>query len=293
MAKVFGSAIKRGEDPRLITGRGKYLDDIQLPGMLHAAILRSPYAHAKIKSIDISKAAEVPGVVGVCTGKDFEDLPTLPCAWQAQSGKVANYLNTPRVLEIDKVTFTGAGVGDRRGSLHGSGCARIDRSRLRSAADATVVNAEEATKPGAPQLHDNAANNICFDWNCGDQEATDQALSQSDLLVKQRLVNQRLIPTPLEPRGVIGQYNAATEEYTVWMTSQAPHVMRLLMTAFVFGIPETKMRVIAPQVGGGFGAKIFLYPRVLPHGCLDQEARPPGEVDGDAPRKLRRDHPRS
>jgi carbon-monoxide dehydrogenase large subunit len=228
--------------------------------MLHAAILRSPYAHAKIKSIDISKAAEVPGVVGVCTGQDFEDLPTLPCAWQAQSGKVANYLNTPRVLEIDKVTFTGAGVAvviaeDRYTAQDALELIEVDYEAL-----PTVVNAEEATKPGAPQLHDNAANNICFDWNCGDQEATDQALSQSDLLVKQRLVNQRLIPTPLEPRGVIGQYNPATEEYTVWMTSQAPHVMRLLMTAFVFGIPETKMRVIAPQVGGGFGAKIFLYP---------------------------------
>ncbi len=256
--RLIGASIKRREDPRLITGEAKYLDDIQLPGMAHLAILRSPHAHARIKKIDTSKAAAVPGVVGVFTGEDFKSLPALPCAWQA--GGVKNNVNTPRVLEIDKVTFTGAGIAavvaeDRYIAEDALALIDVDYEVLPA-----VVDAYEATQPGAPQLHDNATNNVVMDWSCGDAQATDQALKQSDVVVRQHLVNQRLIPTAMEPRGAIAQYMPATGEFTVWMTSQAPHVMRLLMTAFVFGIPETKMRVISPQVGGGFGSKIFLYP---------------------------------
>ncbi len=256
--RVFGSSIKRVEDPRLITGQAKYLDDIQLPGMLHAAILRSPYAHARIRSINTRKAEELPGVVAVFTGADFKDLNPLPCAWQA--GGVKNNANTPRVLEIDKVTFTGAGVAvvvaeNRYIAEDALSMIEVDYEPL-----PVVVDAQKATEPGAPQLHENAPNNICMDWTCGDEQATDEALRNADIVIKQPLINQRLIPTPIEPRGAIAQYVPATEEFTVWMTSQAPHVMRLLMTAFVFGIPETKMRVISPQVGGGFGTKIFLYP---------------------------------
>lgn len=256
--KIIGSRIKRREDPRLITGEAKYLEDIQLPGLLHAAILRSPHAHAKIKSIDTSKAAKHPGVVAVYTGKDFSDINPMPCAWQA--GKVKNNVNTPRVLEIDRVTFTGAGIAvvvaeDRYTAQDALELIHVDYEVLPA-----VVDAEKATKAGAPQLHENAANNIALEWTCGTQDTTDRALKEADVVVKQRMINQRLIPTPMETRGCIAQYQAATEEWTVWMTSQAPHVMRLLMTAFVFGVPETKMRVISPQVGGGFGAKIFLYP---------------------------------
>ncbi|GIK65394.1 MAG: aldehyde dehydrogenase [Chloroflexota bacterium] len=256
--KIIGSRIKRREDPRLITGEAKYLEDIQLPGLLHAAILRSPHAHAKIKSIDTSKAAKHPGVVAVYAGKDFADVNPMPCAWQA--GKVKNNVNTPRVLEIDRVTFTGAGIAvvvaeDRYTAQDALELIHVDYEVLPA-----VVDAEKATKSGAPQLHENAPNNIAVEWTCGTQDATDRALKEADVVVKQRMINQRLIPTPMETRGCIAQYQAATEEWTVWMTSQAPHVMRLLMTAFVFGVPETKMRVISPQVGGGFGAKIFLYP---------------------------------
>ncbi|MBZ0316957.1 MAG: xanthine dehydrogenase family protein molybdopterin-binding subunit [Anaerolineae bacterium] len=256
--KIIGSRIKRREDPRLITGEAKYLEDIQLPGLLHAAILRSPHAHAKIKSIDTSKAAKHPGVIAVYTGKDFADVNPMPCAWQA--GKVKNNVNTPRVLEIDRVTFTGAGVAvvvaeDRYMAQDALELIHVDYEVLPA-----VVDAEKATKAGAPQLHENAPNNIALEWTCGTQDTTDRALKEADVVVKQRMINQRLIPTPMETRGCIAQYQAATEEWTVWMTSQAPHVMRLLMTAFVFGVPETKMRVISPQIGGGFGAKIFLYP---------------------------------
>ncbi|MFQ5595985.1 MAG: xanthine dehydrogenase family protein molybdopterin-binding subunit [Anaerolineae bacterium] len=258
MAKLVGSSIKRREDPRLIRGEAMYLDDIKLPGMLHAAVLRSPHAHAKIKSITTEKAADLPGVVGVFTGKDFEEINPMPPAWQA--GGVESNPNTPRVLEIGQVTFTGAGVAvvvaeDRYTAEDALALIEVDYERRPA-----VVDAEKATQPGAPQLHENAPNNICMDWSCGDQAATDQALSEADVVVRQRLVNQRLIPTPIEPRGAIGQYDPGTEEYTLWLTSQAPHVHRLLITAFVFGIPETKMRVRSVQVGGGFGAKIFLYP---------------------------------
>jgi carbon-monoxide dehydrogenase large subunit len=258
--KVFGTAVKRKEDPRLITGEAKYLDDVQLTGMVYAAILRSPYAHAKIKSINTDKATKAPGVVAVFTGKDFSDLPALPCAWQAEAGRIKNNVNTPRVLEIDRVTHTGAGVAvviadDRYAAEDALGLIEVDYQPL-----PVVVDAEKATQPGAPQLHENAPNNICMDWKNGDKEGTEAALASSEVVVKQRLVNQRLIPNVMEVRGCIAQYQPASEEYTVWMTSQDPHIMRLLMTAFVFGIPETKMRVLTAQVGGGFGTKIFLYP---------------------------------
>ena len=254
---VVGTPVKRTEDPRLITGEARYLDDIQLTGMTYAAILRSPHAHARIRGINTAKAAALPGVIGVYTGQDFADLPALPCAWQA--GGVKNNVNTPRVLEIDKVTFTGAGVAvvvaENRyiaeDALH---LIEVDYEVLPA-----VVDAFKATQPGAPQIHDNAPNNVVMEWECGNQASTEQALQSADVVVKQHIVNQRLIPTPMEGRGAIAQYLNATGEYTVWMTSQAPHVMRLLMTAFIFGIPETKMRVISPQIGGGFGSKIFLY----------------------------------
>ena len=258
--QTLGASIKRKEDPRLLTGEAKYLDDVQIPGMVHAAILRSPYAHAKIKSINKDKAVKVPGVITILTGEDFKDLPALPCAWQAEAGRIQNNVNTPRVLEIDRVTHTGMGVAvvvaeNRYIAEDALNLIEVDYEPL-----PVVVDAEKTTQPGAPQLHENAPNNICMDWSCGNKDGTDAALGSSEVIVKQRILNQRLIPNSIEPRGCIAQYMPASEEYTVWMTSQDPHIMRLLMTAFVFGIPETKMRVIAPQVGGGFGTKIFLYP---------------------------------
>jgi aerobic carbon-monoxide dehydrogenase large subunit len=254
---ILGAPVKRVEDARLITGEGQYLDDLNLPGMAHVAILRSPHAHARIKSIDTTKASAAPGVVAVFTGKDFEQLPALPCAWQA--GGVENFVNTPRALEIDRVMHTGAGVAavvaeDRSAAEDALGLIEVDWEQLD-----VVVDAEQAAKEGAPQLHENAPGNIVMDWSCGDAEATERALGEADVVVEQRLVNQRLIPTPMEVRGAAATYEPSTGNYTVWMTSQDPHIMRLLMTAFVFGISETKMRCIALHVGGGFGTKIFLY----------------------------------
>jgi carbon-monoxide dehydrogenase large subunit len=270
---LIGARIKRVEDPRLITGAAKYLDDLRIPGMAAVAILRSPYAHARIRSIDTSAAAQAPGVIGVFTGKDFEHLNPLPCAWQASGAE--NFVNTPRALEIDRVTFTGAGVAavvaeTSAQAEDAMGLIRVDWEPLD-----VVVDAEEAVGEGAPQLHENAASNIVMDWSCGNLEGTDAALAEADVRIEQRLVNQRLIPTPIEPRGAAAQFDPVTGQYTVWMTSQAPHVMRLLMTAFVFGISETKMRCIAPQVGGGFGSKIFLYPEyVLMAALAEKVGRP-------------------
>jgi carbon-monoxide dehydrogenase large subunit len=258
MTTYVGQPIKRVEDPKLIRGEASYLDDLKLPGLLHAMILRSPHAHARITGISTERAESVPGVVAVYTGKDFAAYNAMPCAWQA--GGVKNNVNTPRMLETDKVTHLGAGVAvvvaeDRYAAEDALALIDVDWEVLPA-----VVDAKQAAQPGAPQIHDNAPGNLVMEWQCGDRAATDAALAAADVVIKQPLINQRLIPTPMEPRGAVGQYHPGTDEYTLWLTSQAPHVHRLLITAFVLGIPETKMRVIAPQVGGGFGAKIFLYP---------------------------------
>jgi len=271
--RILGAPVKRVEDARLLTGAGKYLDDLKLPGMVHAAILRSPYAHARIKSIDTTKAVAHPGVIGVFTGKDFEQLPALPCAWQA--GGVENFVNTPRALEIDKVMHTGAGVAavvaeSRYAAEDALELIDVDWEPL-----GVIVDAEQAAAEGALQLHENAPGNIAMDWSCGDADATDRALADAEVVVEQKLINQRLIPNPMEVRGAAATYEPSTGEYTVWMTSQDPHIMRLLMTAFVFGIPENKMRCIALHVGGGFGTKIFLYHEYVLMAALAQKLERP------------------
>ena len=255
--RIVGRSIKRREDPKLITGQGNYLDDIKLPGMLHIALVRSPYAHANIVSIDASKALAMPGVVAVFTGADMMDINPMPAAWQA--GGVKNNAVTPRALAVGKVTL----VGDPVAMVIAE-----DRYTARDAVDAVdveyepldaVVDARKAVEPGAPQLHAGAPNNVVFEWECGNQAAADAAVASAEVVVKEPIINQRLIPTPMETRGSVARYDTATGEFTVWMTSQAPHVHRLLLTAFVFGIPEHKLRCIAPNVGGGFGQKIFCY----------------------------------
>jgi carbon-monoxide dehydrogenase large subunit len=256
--KLVGKPIRRREDPKLMTGDGHFLDDIKLPGLAHAAVLRSPVAHAKIRSIDTSRAMTMPGVIGVFTGEDLADVNPLPCAWQAAG--VDNNVATPRLLALGEVRQVGDPV------------AVVVAESVYQANDAleaidvdfdempTVVDAREAIKDGAPQLHENAANNIVMHWTCGTDAATvDSALAAADVRVSQSIFNQRLIPTAMEPRGSVGQYDPGTEEYTLWATSQAPHVHKLLIAAFVLGVPEQKVRVIAPDVGGGFGSKIFLY----------------------------------
>jgi carbon-monoxide dehydrogenase large subunit len=259
--KLFGQAIKRREDPRLITGQGSYIDDIKLPGMLHAAILRSPYAHAKINSINTEAAKALPGVVAVITGEEIaKEQNPLPCAFPA--GHVENNINTPRALAIDTVRFTGDGVAIVIAESPYIAYDAIDLIEVDYEPLDVVVDAEAATKEGAPQLHENAPNNIVFRRTYGKEQETAQAIEQAEAVVKQRIINQRVLPTPIETRGYIGRYDEATGDYTLWANSQAPHVHRLLLTAFVLGIPENKLRVIAPDIGGAFGAKIFIYPEM-------------------------------
>src|SRR4051794_33381021 len=256
--KMVGQAIKRREDPRLITGAGNYLDDVKLPGLTNAALVRSPHAHAKINGIDTGKAKGMPGVLGVFTGDDFMDLNPLPAAWQAAG--VKNNAVTPRVLAVKEVHQVGDPVAV---------VVAESLSQATDAADAVVVDwqplpavvdAKKATEAGAPQLHEEAPNNIVLEWTCGKDAATvDAALGAAEVRLSTHIINQRLIPTPMEPRGSIGRYDPGTGEYTLWATSQAPHVHRLMLAAFVLGVPEQKIRVISPDIGGGFGAKIFVY----------------------------------
>jgi carbon-monoxide dehydrogenase large subunit len=256
---VLGARVKRVEDARFITGTGRYLDDIKLTGMTHLAILRSPYAHANIRSIDTSAAKTMPGVIAVIVGADIPYNP-LPMAWPAGgSSGVTNNVNTPRVLATDSVKWTGEGVAAVVGETAEQAIDALDAIQVDWEPLPTVVDAEKATQPGAPQLHENAPNNVVFEWTVGDKAGTDAAIENAEVVVRQRIVNQRLIPNPMEVRGDIGRYDPGTDEYTVWMSSQTPHIQRLLLTAFVTGIPEHKVRCISPDVGGAFGTKIFCY----------------------------------
>jgi carbon-monoxide dehydrogenase large subunit len=256
---VLGSPVKRTEDPRFITGKGRYLDDIKLQGMVHMAILRSPYAHAKIRSIDTAAAKTRPGVLAVIVGADIPYNP-LPMAWPAGGASgIQNNVNTPRILATDDVKWTGEGVAAVIAETPEQAVDALDAIVVDWEPLPTVVDAEKATQKGAPQLHENAPNNIVFEWQVGDKAGTDAAIEAAEVVVKQRIVNQRLIPNPMEVRGDIGWYNPGTDEYTVWMSSQTPHIQRLLLAAFVTGIPEHKIRCISPDVGGAFGSKIFCY----------------------------------
>ncbi len=258
---AIGTPLRRKEDPRFITGTGTYLDDVQVAGLAHAAILRSPYAHAHIRSIDTAAAAAMPGVIAVYTGQDLKDLPALPCAWPAggANGPYTNNLNTPRLLALDDVKWAGEGVAMIIAESPAEAQDALEAIEVDYEPLPVVVDAEQATQPGAPQLHENAPNNVAFDWWAGDKEGTAAAIDTAEVVVRQRLINQRLIPNPMEVRGAIGKYEPGTEEYTIWMSSQTPHIMRLLITAFVLGIPEHKVRCISPDIGGAFGSKIFLY----------------------------------
>jgi carbon-monoxide dehydrogenase large subunit len=261
---TLGTPLKRKEDPRFITGTGSYLDDVKLSNVAHAAILRSPYAHARIRGIDTSAAAAMPGVIAIITGQDLKDLPALPCAWPAGGasgggGLYTNNLDTPRLLALDDVKWAGEGVALVVAETSEQAHDAIDAIEVDWDPLPAIVDAWEAVQPGAPQLHENAPNNVACTWFTGDKDGTAAAIDAAEVVVRQRLVNQRLIPNPMEVRGAIGRYEPGTDEYTVWMSSQTPHIMRLLITAFVLGIPEHKVRVISPDVGGAFGSKIFLY----------------------------------
>ncbi len=257
-SRIFGSGIKRREDPRLVTGQARYTDDFVLPNMAHMAVVRSPYAHAKIRRIDIKKAASMPGVLGVFTGRQMKDagFGPIPCAWVVPGSNTKTPPYPP--IAIDTVRYVGNAVAI---------VVARDRYQVRDAADAVdvdyeplgvTVDAFRATQKGAPQLHGDVPDNICFHWHVtgGDVEA---AFKSADVVVKERIINQRLIPNAMEPRASLAQYSSAAGEVTLWTTTQNPHITRFLLSLDT-GIPEHKIRVIAPEVGGGFGSKIPHYP---------------------------------
>ncbi len=258
-ATGIGASPKRKEDFRFLTGRGTYTDDINRPGQTYAYILRSPHAHAEIVKIDTAKAKGMPGVVAIFTGADY-DKGGVPCGWQIHSKDGSPMVEPPHFpLCKDRVRH----VGDQVALVIAESLAQA-----RDAAEAVdvtykemkaIVSTADADKPGAAQVWPDAKNNTCFDWHIGDKAAVDAAFAKAHHVTKLDLINQRLAPNAMEPRAAIGDYDRATGEYTLYTTSQNPHVIRLLMGAFVLQIPEHKLRVVAPDVGGGFGSKIFHY----------------------------------
>ena len=257
MSGVVGQSIKRVEDPRFIQGKGKYVANLHIPGLLHAAIVRSPHAHAKIKGIDASAALAMPGVVAVYTGADLEadGVGGLPCGFNPPGIKTAPH----PALAMGKVRHVGDGVAvviaeDRYLAQDAADAVQVDYEPLPA-----VIDAKKAVAPGAPQLHEEIPNNTSFHWPLGDRAEIDRAFAAADHVVELDLINQRLIPNAMEPRACVAQYSDFSDELTIWTTSQNPHIIRLLLSIATLHVPENKLRVISPDVGGGFGSKIFHY----------------------------------
>src|SRR6201999_4506447 len=242
------------------------VDDIKLTGMSFAHFIRSPHAHAKVKSIDSSAALKMPGVLAVLTGKQLVDdkIGNLICGWAITSkdGSPMKMGAWP-AMAPETVRFVGQAVAV---------VIAESKNLARDAAEAVIVDYEElpavpdiraAIKPGAPQLHPEAAGNIVYDWEIGDQAAVNDAFGKAANVVSIDVTNNRLVPNAMEPRSAIADYNSAEEHYTLYTTSQNPHVARLVLSAFYNIAPEHKLRVIAPDVGGGFGSKIFIYPEEM------------------------------
>jgi carbon-monoxide dehydrogenase large subunit len=258
-AGFIGKAVERKEDYRFLTGVGQYTDDVALANQTYGYFLRSPHAHAKILSVNTARAVKAPGVLAVLTGQDFENVGGLPCGWL-----INNIDGTPMkepkhaVLAADKARY----VGDQVALVVADTLTRAKAAAALIEVDyeilPPVVDTATASTAGAV-VHDVAPDNVCFVWGCGDKAATDAAFAKAAHVTRLELVNNRLIPNAIEPRAANAMYSRADESYTLYVANQNPHVERLLMTAFVLGLPENKVRVIAPDVGGGFGSKIYLY----------------------------------
>ena len=256
----IGESVLRKEDYRFLTGAGQYTDDITLARMAHAVFVRSPHAHANIKSVDTKAAKAAPGVIGVLDGKDVanDKLNGLPCGWLITSTDGQPMKEPPHpVLAHDKVRYVGDHVvmvvaETLEQAKNAAELVEVDYEPLPAAVDVRDAN-------GGPALHDIAPDNHCYKWAIGDKSLVDEAFTKAAHITKLDLINNRLVPNAMEPRAAIGSYSRANDDYTLYVSNQNPHVERLLMTAFVMGLPEHKVRVIAPDVGGGFGSKIYLY----------------------------------
>lgn len=252
--KWVGTPLKRKEDPRLIRGLAHYVDDIKLPGIVYASFRRSPHAHAHIRSIDISAAAAVPGVLEVLTGDDTRTtLGVIPVAAQLPDLKIPEH----RPLAVDKVCYVGEPLAV---------VAAEDRYRAQDAVELVeveyeplpaVTDPEKALEKGSPLVHENFQDNCACVWKLK-AGFPEKAFARADRVVKQRFINQRLIPVAMEPRGVVAQYDPGQGLLTVWSSTQIPHMLRTQL-ALILGVPEMQLRVIAPEVGGGFGSKLNVY----------------------------------
>jgi carbon-monoxide dehydrogenase large subunit len=257
----IGAAAKRREDFRFLKGLGHYTDDMSMANQTHCVLVRSPHAHATVKSIDTAAAKAMPGVVAVFTQTeiDADGVGGIPCGWLV-TGRDNKPMVEPKhpILASGKVRHVGDPVVAVIAETLG---------QAKSAAEAVVVDYEELpvqvdmrrALEGAAAVHEEAPDNLCFDWELGDQAAVDEAIAKAHHVTKLDLVNNRLVPNAMEPRAAIGSYDVSSDEYTLITTSQNPHVIRLLMGAFVLNIPEHKLRVLSPDVGGGFGSKIYHY----------------------------------
>jgi carbon-monoxide dehydrogenase large subunit len=258
----IGASTKRREDVRFLTGAGNYTDDINVHGQAYVHFLRSDVAHGRITNIDTAAAAAMPGVVRIFTGADFEGVGGLPCGWQVtdKHGEVMKEPPHP-VLAQGKVRHVGEPI---------AAVVADTLQQARDAADAieldieelpAVVNMKAALEEGSAKVHDDLSDNLCYDWGFVEENkgAVEEAIANAAHVTTLELVNNRLVANPMEPRVAVGDFNRATGDSTLYTTSQNPHVIRLLMGAFVLGIPEHKLRVVAPDVGGGFGTKIFHY----------------------------------
>ena len=288
MATLFGSGIKRREDPRLITGTATYTDDVKLPGMLYAAFLHSTHAHARLKRVDTSHAKSATGVVAVYTGADVKDrVGAVPCAWTVPDCDLKLPPHPP--LAVDRVRHVGDGIALVIAESRAEARDALDLIDVDYEPLDAVTDPEAATKPGAPQLHDEVPSNVAFTWKVAGGDA-DKAFAEAEATVEQRLVHPRLQATAIEPRAAVASFNGAMGQLTLWVTSQNPHIHRFLCSV-VLSLPEHKVHVIAPEIGGAFGSKIPVYADEIPgqfrgdgHGSAGQvDRRSIGELqDHDA-----------
>jgi len=261
-ATGIGASVKRTEDIRFVTGKGHYVDDVNRAGQAYAYFLRSPHAHATIDKLDTSAALKSPGVVAIFTGDDIaaDKVGGLICGWMIHSkdGSPMKAGAHPALAQ-GKVRY----VGDHVAVVIADTLAQARDAAEKIVVDYGVLPAvsdtASAPKAGQAQIHDVAPNNTVYNWHFGDKAATDAAFASAKHVTKLDFVNNRLIPNPMEPRAAVGEYDSGTDTITLYTTSQNPHVARLVLSAFIGLAPEHKLRVIAPDVGGGFGSKIFIY----------------------------------
>jgi aerobic carbon-monoxide dehydrogenase large subunit len=262
-ATGIGVAVRRKEDHRFITGKGHFTDDINRPGQAYAYFVRSPHAHAAIKSIDSKAVASMPGVLTVLTGSQLaaDKIGNLICGWLIHSKDGSPMKMAPHpALANNKVCHVGDPVAVVIAETLAQARDAAEKVKVDYGVLPAMIDPAQTQRPGAPQIHEVAPNNTIYQWHIGDPKGVDAAFKSAAHITKLDIINNRLIPNAIEPRAALGDYDSGTGTFTLWNTSQNPHVARLVIAAFIGMAPEHKLRVIAPDVGGGFGSKIFIYP---------------------------------